>query len=77
MKYEITKHEFEWVLWKNIETKHGNGCYKIMIGSKDACKQKLKELNGARTRKTKSKERRTRRKQSTTSRKNKATKKRD
>lgn len=77
MKYEITRHGSDYVLWKNVETEHGVGCFKIVSGTKEECKQKLEELNGTGNRKTKSKKQRTGRKQSTTSRKNKATKKRD
>lgn len=77
MTYENIKHGSDWVLWKNVETDHGIGCHKIMIGSKAECQKRLEELNGTGNRKTKSKKQRIGRKQSTTSRKNKATKKRD
>jgi len=53
MKYEITRHGSDYVLWKNVETEHGVGCFKIVSGTKEECKQKLEELNGTGTRKTK------------------------
>lgn len=77
MKYKITRHGSDYVLWKNVETEHGVGCFKIVSGTKEECKQKLEELNGTGTRKTKSKKQRVRRKQSSTSRKNKTAEKRD
>ena len=75
MTYEITKHGSDYVLWKNVETEHGVGCFKVTSGSKETCQQKLEELNGTRTRKTKSKKRRTRKQSNNSSKQIKTTKK--
>lgn len=74
--YEISKHEANWVLWRNIECERSISSIAIMIGTKKECQERLEELNVSRVRKTKSKKYNARKQSDTSIKSNKATKKR-
>lgn len=48
VKYSISYHKQmeKWVLWKEVNSKHGFAIKGIFQGTKKECQEKLKEIKG-------------------------------